>query len=107
MPQASAVVPGAADAEPVAIPADHLNMVKFASREDVGYEKVSGHLQLLAEDAPVAIIARWEEQDRMRKGKEPAVAYCDRDFCSDSNGKCSPDQCERRFLDLFEPLRSP
>ncbi|SLM35870.1 Ribosomal protein S5 domain 2-type fold, partial [Lasallia pustulata] len=66
VPQASAVVPGATNAEPVAIPADHLNMVKFASRQNRGYETVSGHLQLLAEEAPEAIGARWEEQDRIR-----------------------------------------
>ena len=70
MPQASAVVPGALNAEPVAIPADHLNMVKFASRQNRGYEKVSGHLKLLAEEAPEEIGARWEEQDRIRKGTE-------------------------------------
>ncbi|KAA6414181.1 MAG: hypothetical protein FRX48_02543 [Lasallia pustulata] len=69
VPQASAVVPGATNAEPVAIPADHLNMVKFASRQNRGYEKVSGHLQLLAEEAPEAIGARWEEQDRIRKAQ--------------------------------------
>jgi len=68
VPQASAIIPGIADAEPVAIPADHLNMVKFTSREDGGYEKVSGHLQLLAEEAPGAIAARWTEQDIIRKG---------------------------------------
>lgn len=73
VPQASAIVPGAADAESVAIPADHLNMVKFTSREDGGYEKVSGHLQILAENAPDAIIARWKEQDTTRKGKEPTM----------------------------------
>lgn len=44
MPRPSAVVPGAAHAESIAIPADHLDMVKFASREDGGYEKVSEHL---------------------------------------------------------------
>ncbi|KAA6410089.1 MAG: nb-arc and tpr domain [Lasallia pustulata] len=69
VPQASAVVPGATNAEPVAIPADHLNMVKFASRQNGGYEKVSGHLQLLAEEAPDAIGARWDEQDRIRKAQ--------------------------------------
>ncbi len=68
VPQASAIIPGIADAEPVAIPADHLNMVKFTSREDGGYEKVSGHLQLLAEEASGAIAARWTEQDIIRKG---------------------------------------
>ncbi|SLM34902.1 P-loop containing nucleoside triphosphate hydrolase [Lasallia pustulata] len=67
VPQASAFVPGATNAEPVAIAADHLNMVKFASRQNGGYEKVSGQLQLLAEEAPEAIGARWEEQDRIRK----------------------------------------
>ncbi|MCJ1271049.1 hypothetical protein MMC22_010948 [Lobaria immixta] len=66
VPQASAVVPGAADAEPVAIPANHLNMVKFTSREDGGYKKISGYLQVLAEDAPDVIGARWEEQARIR-----------------------------------------
>ena len=70
MPRPSAVVPGAADAESIAIPADHLNMVKFASREDGGYEKVSGHLWLLAEKAPDAIKARWAEQDKIKKGRE-------------------------------------
>lgn len=62
VPHASAIIPGVADAEPVAILADHLNMVKFTSREDGGYEKVSGHLMLLAQDAPGAIEARWVEQ---------------------------------------------
>lgn len=71
MPKASAVVPGAADAESVAIPADHLNMVKFASREDEGYKKVSGHLQLLAEEAPNVIGMRWEEQNRIKIGTVP------------------------------------
>lgn len=61
MPRASAVVPGAADAESVAIPANHINMVKFPSHEDGGYEKVSGHLWLLANKAPDVIAARWEE----------------------------------------------
>ena len=71
VPHASAVVLGAADAEPVAIQANHLNMVKFASREDGGYEKVSGHLQLLAEEAPAIIGAHWEEQGRIREGTKP------------------------------------
>ena len=38
VPQASAVVPGAADAETIAINADHINMVKFASKENNGYK---------------------------------------------------------------------
>lgn len=73
MPQASAIVPGAADAEPIAIPANHLDMIKFVSREDEGYKKISGHLQLLAEEAPDVIKRRWAEQDRIRKGTESIV----------------------------------
>ncbi len=68
MPQASAIVLDAADAESVVIPADHLNMIKFASRKNGGYEKVSRHLQLLTEEASDAIGARWKEQNRIRKG---------------------------------------
>ncbi len=45
-------------------------MVKFVSNEDGGYEKVSEHLWLLAEEAPDAISARWAEQDKNKKGTE-------------------------------------
>ena len=70
VPKASAVLPGVADAEPIAIPADHLNMVKFASSKDEGYEKVSGHLWLLASEAPGTISIRWAEQDNIKMGTE-------------------------------------
>ena len=45
-------------------------MVKFASCEDGGYKKVSGHLWLLARDAPDAISLRWAEQDKIEMGTE-------------------------------------
>lgn len=48
-------------------------MVKFPSHEDGGYEKVSGHLWLLANKAPDAIAARWEELDRITKGTVPVL----------------------------------
>lgn len=70
VPYASAIIPGIAEAEAVAIPADHLGMVKFSSREEGGYEKVSGHLKLLAEDAPEAVNARWVDQDKVKEGRE-------------------------------------
>ncbi|MCJ1453499.1 hypothetical protein MMC28_003846 [Mycoblastus sanguinarius] len=69
VPKASAVVPSAADAEPVAIPANHLDMVKFASREDRGYRTVSGHLQIMAEEAPTVISTRWEERHRIAEAQ--------------------------------------
>lgn len=68
MPQASAIVPGAVDAESIAIAANHVNMVKFVSREDEGYRTVSGHLRLLAEEAPDVIRQRWQEKNNVRKG---------------------------------------
>ena len=68
MPKASAIVPGAVDAEAISIPANHLNMVKFTSREDEGYRKVSGHLRLLSEDAPDVIKQRWRERDSVTQG---------------------------------------
>jgi hypothetical protein len=48
VPRASAVVLGAANAEPIVIHADHINMVKFVSKEDNEYRIVFGHLQIIA-----------------------------------------------------------
>ncbi len=45
-------------------------MVKFASREDEGYKKVSGHLWLLANEVPGAISLRWAEQDKIKMDAE-------------------------------------
>lgn len=70
VPPASAIIPGIADAEAVAISADHLNMVRFTSREDGGYEKISGHLKLLVQEAPRAVDARWAEHNIIKHGKE-------------------------------------
>jgi hypothetical protein len=68
VPKTSAVVPGAADAEPIVIHADHINMAKFASKEDSGYRTVSGHLRVMAESAGEAIALRWAEEDRVDAG---------------------------------------
>ena len=107
MPRPSAVVPGAADAESIAIAADHLNMVKFASREDGGYEKVSGHLYLLAEEAPDAISARWTEQEKIKNGTEATLVSGSRsDLVWIITIICSTRQCERKFLGSFQPIRS-
>ena len=56
---------GTADADIILIPADHLNMVKFASRENGEYKKVSEYLWLLAKEA---ISALWAEQKKTKKG---------------------------------------
>ena len=68
VPKPSAVVPGAVDAEPIVIHADHINMTKFASKEDSGYRTVSGHLRIMAESAGEAIASRWAEEGRVDAG---------------------------------------
>jgi hypothetical protein len=68
VPKALAVVPGAVDAEPIAIHADHINITKFTSKEDIGYETISGHLQIMAESAGEAIALRWAEETRVNAG---------------------------------------
>ena len=69
MPRASAVVPGAVDAEPIAIHADHINMVKFMSKEGNSYKTVSGHLRIMAQSASSVIPSRWEEESRVNAGR--------------------------------------
>jgi hypothetical protein len=68
VPRASAVVPGAADAEPIVIHTDHINMVKFASKEDNGYRTISGHLRIMAQSATNVIAVRWEGESRADAG---------------------------------------
>jgi hypothetical protein len=68
VPRASAVVPGAADAEPIVIHANHIDMVKFPSKEDNGYKTVSGHLRIMAQSASNVIPSRWEEESRVNAG---------------------------------------
>ncbi|KAL9103273.1 MAG: hypothetical protein Q9163_001675 [Psora crenata] len=69
VPRESAVVPGAVDAEPIAIHADHLNMVRFMSKEHNGYRTVSGHLRIMAESACNVIASRWEEEERINTAR--------------------------------------
>lgn len=68
VPRASAVVPGAADSEPVAIHADHVNMVKFESKADGGYKTVSGHLWVMAGRAGDVVGQRWDTEGRVDAG---------------------------------------
>jgi hypothetical protein len=64
------VVPGAADAEPIAIHADHINMVKFDSDGDNGYRTVSGHLRIMAGNACDVISSRWDLETRLNAGTQ-------------------------------------
>ncbi|KAL6362010.1 hypothetical protein LRP88_05493 [Fusarium phalaenopsidis] len=65
VPKASAVVPGHADAEPIVIHANHTSMVRYPSRQDIGYVTVSEHLQIMAKDAIGNIQQRWEAEARV------------------------------------------
>ena len=71
VPRASTVVSGAADSEPIVIHADHINMVKFASKDDNGYRTVSGYLRIMAQSAGEVISSRWDEEGRVNAGMQP------------------------------------
>jgi hypothetical protein len=77
VPRASAVVPGAADGEPIAIHADHIHMVKFGSKTDPGYRTVSGHLRVMARDAGNAIGGRWDTEAKVNavRSNEPITLF--------------------------------
>ncbi|KAK4658320.1 hypothetical protein QC762_0026740 [Podospora pseudocomata] len=70
VPRASAVVPAQTNAEPVAIHANHHNMVKYTSREDSGYKTVLRHLKDMANDAIKQIPQRWEAEKRSNEGRQ-------------------------------------
>ncbi|KAL9073480.1 MAG: hypothetical protein Q9161_002901 [Pseudevernia consocians] len=70
VPRESAVVPGAADTEAIVIHANHINMVKFPSKEINGYRTVSGHLRIMADEACNVIATRWEEEKRINSARD-------------------------------------
>uniref|UniRef100_A0ACC1R8X0 Uncharacterized protein n=1 Tax=Lecanicillium saksenae TaxID=468837 RepID=A0ACC1R8X0_9HYPO len=65
VPRASAVVPGHADAEPIVIHANHTSMVRYPSRQDIGYVTVSEHLQIMAIGAKNSVQERWARERRV------------------------------------------
>ena len=68
VPRVLAVVSGATNTEPIAIHANHIEMVKFASIKNNGYETVSGHLQIMVQNAQDVITLRWEIESRVDAG---------------------------------------
>ena len=63
-------MPGMADAEVIVIHADHINMVKFAAKEDNGYRTVSGHIRIMAQSAGDVISSSWETEKQVNKGEQ-------------------------------------
>ena len=68
VPISSAVVPGAVDAEPIAINANHRDMVRFTGREDGGYKKVQGHLRIMIKSAVKNAEENWRIDDGKKRG---------------------------------------
>jgi hypothetical protein len=75
VPRASAVVPGAADAEPIVMHTDHINMVKFQSRLDEGYKKVLDYIQIMTRDGPDKIGSQWEKEVGGKAGMRFLILY--------------------------------
>lgn len=63
VPKSSAVVPGVLDAESIAITANHLEMTKYLSENDAGFKKVSGHLQLMVQEANIKVQKNWDSDE--------------------------------------------
>ncbi|KAI6080132.1 hypothetical protein F4821DRAFT_266190, partial [Hypoxylon rubiginosum] len=74
VPRASAVVPGQADAEAIGIHSDHTHMIKFSSKDDGGYRKVSENLQIMARSAEENVRSRWETEVRVDTARRNHVA---------------------------------
>ncbi|KAK4164005.1 hypothetical protein QBC43DRAFT_300695 [Cladorrhinum sp. PSN259] len=110
VPRISAVVPGQPDAEPIAIHADHINMVRYTLREEGGYITISETLQIIVSAAPEAIRRRWEVERRV---DEARLSSSDSAF---PNGFSLPEIKQRRALnewldptptsDTFDLIRS-
>jgi hypothetical protein len=82
--RASAVVPGAADAEPIIMHADHVNMVKFRSKSDEGYQKVLDYIQIMTWNAPDKVRSQWEKEGRVKAGTQYIdVTLRKQNYCSD------------------------
>jgi len=71
VPKSSAVVPGAAGAEAIAIAADHVGMVKFASPTDKNFRTVAGHLGMMASQAPGNVFKKWRDNEAAARGSYP------------------------------------
>ncbi len=64
--KASAVVPGARDAESVEIRKDHTNLVKFRSEWDDDFQTIVGHLSLMCESAQEKVAQNWEHWEEIK-----------------------------------------
>ncbi len=68
VPKASAVVPSAADGEPIAIHADPIHMVKLGTKSGFSYRTVSGHLRVMAVRVGDVIGRQWDTEGQVNAG---------------------------------------
>ena len=59
---------GAIDSKAIAIHADHIYIVKFGSKTDLGYRTVLGYLRVIAAYAGDAIGGRWNIEAKVNAG---------------------------------------
>lgn len=69
VPKSSAVVPGQVDAESIAIMDNHIDMVKFSSKSNSEFQRVTAHLKLMAEMAPTKVQQNWSTEGSVEAGK--------------------------------------
>jgi hypothetical protein len=67
VPEASAAIPGAVNAEKIAIYKNHVGMVKFSSEEDEDYRTLRDHLNDMVRKAPEKVAEKWR-QYKKREG---------------------------------------
>jgi hypothetical protein len=49
---------------------DHINMARYPSKGHTGYKTISGHLRIMADAAVENIRQRWEEETRVKEGRQ-------------------------------------
>lgn len=66
--------PMIAGVERMVIERDHSHMCKFEDENSPGYDTVAEAVMRYAEDAPRLVIARWEEEKRIRDLEKQEIA---------------------------------
>jgi hypothetical protein len=69
VPKCSAVVSGQVNAEPIAIMDNHINMVKFSSKNNNDFQRVAGYLKLMVERATMKVQDNWLTEASAQAGK--------------------------------------
>lgn len=66
MPRYSACIPGAVDAEVMAMASDHAGLVKFRDAEDEGFIAVAESVRCMLLEATKKVAGNWREWEAVR-----------------------------------------